>query len=55
MANFLKLFLGTKSDRDIKSLQPILQKCLEVYPAISQLSNDGLRAKTAEFRERSYE
>ncbi|HOH84337.1 MAG TPA: preprotein translocase subunit SecA, partial [Bacteroidales bacterium] len=55
MANFLKLFLGTKSDRDIKSLQPILQKCLEVYPAISQLSNDGLRAKTMEFRERIYE
>ncbi len=55
MANFLKLFLGTKSDRDIKSLNPILQKCLEVYPPISQLSNDGLRAKTQEFRQRIFD
>ncbi len=52
MANFLKFLLGSKSERDIKSMKPELDKTLEVYESISKLSNDGLRAKTIEFRER---
>ncbi|HNW88681.1 MAG TPA: preprotein translocase subunit SecA [Bacteroidales bacterium] len=52
MANFLKFLLGSKSERDIKSMKPELDKTLEVYESISKLSNDGLRAKTTEFRER---
>jgi preprotein translocase subunit SecA len=46
-----KLF-GTKSDRDLKELQPILSDILAVYPTFSSLSNDELRAKTAEFKKR---
>jgi preprotein translocase subunit SecA len=46
-----KIF-GTKSDRDLKEIQPILDKILAIYPTLSSLSNDALRAKTAEFKAR---
>ena len=45
-------FFGTKSDRDLKEIQPILDKILAVYPKLSSLSNDELRAKTNEFKKR---
>jgi preprotein translocase subunit SecA len=43
---------GTKSDRDLKELQPILAEILEAYKEIEKLSNDQLRGKTAEFKKR---
>ena len=46
-----KLF-GTKSDRDLKEIQPIVDKILAIYPSLSSLSNDALRAKTLEFKNR---
>ena len=49
-----KLF-GNKSERDIKELEPIVEQIHEAYKTISQLSNDGLRAKTAEFKNRIQE
>ncbi|MCM1042361.1 MAG: preprotein translocase subunit SecA [Bacteroides sp.] len=52
MASFFKKLLGNKSDRDLKEVRPILEKCLAAYETISQLDNDGLRAKTQEFKER---
>ncbi|MCK9611933.1 MAG: preprotein translocase subunit SecA [Bacteroidales bacterium] len=52
MPSFLKQLLGSKSDRDIKAIKPVIQNIHIAYEAISQLSNDGLRAKTQEFRER---
>jgi len=50
MLSFLKKLLGTKSDKDIREITPLLDKIHEVYPAIEKLSNDQLRQKTAEFR-----
>ncbi|MCL2132009.1 MAG: preprotein translocase subunit SecA, partial [Lentimicrobiaceae bacterium] len=50
MANFLRKLLGTKSDRDLKLLNPILYSIQDEYPEIEKLSNDQLRAKTFEFR-----
>ena len=50
MLSILKKFLGTKSDKDIRELTPMLNKIKEVYPTIEKLSNDGLRDKTAEFK-----
>ncbi len=44
-----KLF-GNKSTRDMKLIQPWVEKVKEVYPAIQQLDNDGLRAKTKELQ-----
>ncbi|MDR1181725.1 MAG: preprotein translocase subunit SecA [Bacteroidales bacterium] len=50
MANFLRRIFGTKSDRDLKELNPILHDIQDVYPDIEQLSNDELREKTKEFK-----
>ena len=46
---FKKIF-GTKAERDLKQLQPILQKVLAAYPEIDSLSDDQLREKSAELR-----
>ena len=51
MANFLSTLFGTKSDRDLKDVKPMLDATLKVYPEIQKLSNDELRAKTIEFKE----
>ena len=52
MANFLSKLFGTKSDRDLKEVKPYLDATLKVYPEIQKLTNDQLRAKTIEFKER---
>ena len=41
---FKKIF-GTKADRDMKVLRPVLDKVLEAYKSIDQLSDDELRDK----------
>jgi preprotein translocase subunit SecA len=40
-----KLF-GNKSQRDLKEIDPYVQKILAVYPGIEKLSNDELRDRT---------
>ncbi len=52
MANFLTKIFGDKSQRDLKTVKPFLDATLNVYPSIQALDNDGLRAKTIEFKER---
>ena len=52
MANFLTQIFGNKSQRDLKVIKPFLDATLAVYPTIQTLSNDQLRAKTIEFREK---
>ncbi len=47
----LKLFFGTKSDKDKKEIQPYVDKILALYPAIDALSNDELRGRSAALRE----
>ncbi|MDZ4058537.1 MAG: preprotein translocase subunit SecA, partial [Bacteroidales bacterium] len=46
----LKRFFGTKSDRDIKEIQPYVQKALQAYIRIDQLSNDDLREESNKLR-----
>ena len=46
---FKKIF-GTKAERDLKQLQPVLQKVLAAYPEIDSLTDDQLREKSAELR-----
>ena len=46
-----KLF-GTKSDRDLKEIQPIVNQILVEYAKLASLSNDQLRGKTTEFKKR---
>ena len=52
MATFLSKLFGTKADRDLKEVKPYLDACLKAYPQIHELTNDQLRAKTLEFKER---
>ena len=47
----LKALFGDKSARDMKLIQPYVEKVKEAYPAIKELSNDELRAKTKEIRQ----
>jgi preprotein translocase subunit SecA len=44
--DFIKKMFGSKEQRDIKALKPILAKVLESYDRIDKLSNDELRAET---------
>ncbi len=48
----LSKIFGTKQDRDMKKLQPILTKVNTTWESIKTLSDDELKAKTAEFKER---
>ena len=43
---FLTKFFGNKSDRDLREIQPYVDKINKIYPEIAALSNDELRAKT---------
>jgi len=49
---FKKFAGGTKSDRDIKSIMPVIEKSKKEYDRITQLSNDELRQMTLEFKDR---
>ena len=49
---FLSKLFGNKSTRDMKLIQPLVEKVKEAYPAIQALDNDGLRAKTKELQEK---
>ncbi len=51
LLDILKLFLGNKSDRDIKKLQPLVNKTLQIHEELKPLTNDELRARTAQIRE----
>ena len=51
LTGVFKTIFGTKADRDLKSLKPMLNKVLAVYPSIDALSNDQLRAKSAALRQ----
>ena len=48
---FLKSLFGDKSARDMRLIQPLVEKVKEAYPAIQALSNDELRAKTKEIQQ----
>ena len=50
--SFLSKLFGTKADRDMKELKPYLEKTLAAYETIKDLSNDELRHKTVEFKQK---
>ncbi|MDU6554698.1 MAG: preprotein translocase subunit SecA [Prevotella bivia] len=47
----LKALFGDKSSRDLKLIQPFVDKVKAAYPEIQALSNDELRAKTKEIQQ----
>ena len=48
---FLSSIFGNKSTRDMKEIQPWVDKIKAAYPEVAKLDNDGLRAKTEELKE----
>ena len=49
--DFLSKIFGNKSTRDMKEIQPWVEKVKAAYENISKLSNDELRAKTEELKQ----
>jgi len=52
MANIITKIFGTKHDRDIKKIRPIVETINEFYESYRSLSDEQLIAKTEEFKKR---
>ena len=52
MKNFIKKVFGDKSTKDIKQLWPIVEQINAEYEKIKDLSDDQLKAKSGEFKEK---
>ena len=46
---------GTSNEREMKRLAPLVERISTLEPEMKQLSDEQLRAKTDEFRERIHE
>lgn len=51
MFNFIKKIFPSKHEKDVKELLPIVEEINEFYESYKNLSDDELRAKTAEFKD----
>ena len=51
MMNLISKLFGSKIEKDLKEINPILNIAIKAYPAIAKLSNDELRAKTIQFKD----
>jgi preprotein translocase subunit SecA len=49
---FLTKVFGSQNQRYLKTLQPLVDRINELEPSVKKLSDEELRARTAEFRER---
>jgi preprotein translocase subunit SecA len=52
MFGVLTKIIGTKNEREIKKLWPVVEQINSLEPSIQSLDDDGLKAKTDEFRKR---
>src|SRR6476661_4485515 len=52
MLGILSKLFGSKSDRDIKSIQPLVDQIKIEYPKLAALSHDDLRQRTLDFKSR---
>jgi len=50
--SLIKKIVGSKNERELKRIQPIIQRINQIEPEILPLSDDQLRAKTPAFKER---
>jgi len=53
--SIIKLFVGDKQQKDLKSLQPVVDKVKSFENALTNLSNDELREKTISFKSKIQE
>ncbi|MFH1159860.1 MAG: preprotein translocase subunit SecA [bacterium] len=52
MLGFVKKMLGSKSERDIKEIQPMVGMAVDIDNTLKSLTHDELRAKTLDFKKR---
>ena len=52
MGLFSKMFGGNKSEKDVRAILPLVTKINQHFSTYQSLSNDELRNKTIEFRQR---
>ena len=52
LAYILKKLFGSKNDRELRRLAPLVDRITALEPGLRQLSDAQLQAKTAEFKER---
>jgi preprotein translocase subunit SecA len=52
LGTLAKKVFGTPNDRKIKATRPVIEKINALEPEYSALSDEGLKAKTVEFKER---
>lgn len=50
--DILKKLLGTKHDREMKKIRPMVEKINSFEEGLKVLSDDALKAKTPYFKER---
>ena len=50
IGKILKFFVGDKSKKDLKLINPIIDKIHSFHPEVSNFSNDELRAETIHFK-----
>src|SRR5918994_2623849 len=48
----LTKIIGTKNERELKAIRPLVQRIGALEPSVVSLSDEALRAKTADFRQR---
>ena len=51
MLDFFSKLFGSKSERDVKSILPLVEKVKAEFAKLADISNDELRAKTIDFKE----
>ncbi|NIO04241.1 MAG: preprotein translocase subunit SecA [Proteobacteria bacterium] len=52
MPSILRKVVGTKNDRELRRIQPMVEQISALEPSVQRFSNAELRTKTNEFRER---
>ena len=52
LTDIIKKLFGTKADKDMKAVKPVLDKVLAAYKDIDSLSDDALRAHSEALKAR---
>jgi preprotein translocase subunit SecA len=52
LANLLRKIIGSHNDRVLKRIVPLVERIGALEPELVKLSDDGLRARTVDFRQR---
>ncbi|MBW7888484.1 MAG: preprotein translocase subunit SecA [Bacteroidetes bacterium] len=55
MLKFLSNLFGSKKEKDVQELLPLAQQINEIYPSLESLSDEQLKAKTDEFKNKIQE